>query len=125
MIRYLFGFLPLAIFAIGLLSSSLDSEGSLPHYTSDVAVTEDGHLLLANGGINDVRLVDSRGIVQCGWKADAPVTGVTVHGDKAYFTASYDKGYLYGVDIAGDKSSFVFKAEASMGACSPVVSLDG
>ena len=125
MIRYLFGFLPLAIFAIGLLSSSLDSEGSLPHYTSDVAVTEDGHLLLANGGLNDVRLVDSRGIVQCGWKADAPVTGVVVHGDKAYFTASYDKGYLYGVDIAGDKSSFIFKAEASMGACSPVVSLDG
>ena len=36
MIRYLFGFLPLAIFAIGLLSSSLDSEGSLPHYTSEL-----------------------------------------------------------------------------------------
>lgn len=125
MIKNIFRLLPLAIFAIGLLSSSLKSEGSLPHYTSDVAVTSEGYLLLANGGINEVRMIDGRGVAQIGWKTEAPVTGVTVHGDKAYFTASYDKGYLYGVELAGDKSSFVFKAEASMGACSPVVSQDG
>ena len=115
----------MALFAVGLFSSSKEGEDLRPCYTADIAVTEDGYLLLANGGHNEVRMVDERGVAVIGWKTSAPATGVVTRGKKAYFTASYDKGYLYGVTLEGDKSSLDFVSEADMGACAPVVSHDG
>ena len=115
----------MALFAVGLFSSSKEGDDCRPFYTADIAVAEDGSLLMANAGRNEVRMVDSSGVAIIGWKTSAPATGVVVHGKKAYFTASYDKGYLYGVTLDGDKSTIDFVAETDMGACSPVVSHDG
>ena len=103
--------------------SAIEREEVRPLYTSDIAITDDGLILLANEGTSEVRLIEANGTSRCAWVLDAPATGVTTKGNIAYLTSSYDKGFLYCVSL--DDFSIEFRTQLSMGSCSPVVSNDG
>ena len=123
--RNLIKLLPIFLTAIIALfaSSAREREEVRPLYTVDVAVTDDGLLLLANEGTSEVRLMEQDGTLRHKWELDLPATGVAVSGDNAYFTSSYDKGKLYCFSL-GDFSE-KYTTTLPMGSCSPVVSHDG
>ncbi|MBQ5875622.1 MAG: YVTN family beta-propeller repeat-containing protein, partial [Alistipes sp.] len=103
--------------------SALEREEVRPLYTADIAITDEGLILLANEGTSEVRLIDANGTPHCAWQLNAPATGVTTKGNIAYITSSYDKGFLYCVTL--DNFSIKYITQLSMGSCSPVISNDG
>ena len=113
----------LTTIVILLASSAREREEVRPLYTSDIAITDDGLILLANEGTSEVRLIEANGTTRCAWQLDAPATGVTTRGNIAYFTSSYDKGILYCASL--DDFSIKYRTQLAMGSCSPVVSHDG
>ena len=113
----------LTTIVILLAPSAREREEVRPLYTADIAITDDGLILLANEGTSEVRLIDANGTPRCAWKLDAPATGVTTKGNVAYLTSSYDKGFLYCVTL--DNFSIKYITQLPMGSCAPVVSRDG
>lgn len=113
----------LTTIVILLAPSAREREEVRPLYTSDIALTDDGLILLANEGISEVRLIETNGTTRCAWQLEAPATGVTAMGNIAYFTSSYDKGILYCASL--DDFSIKYRTQLSMGSCSPVISNDG
>ena len=123
--RILIKLLPIFLTAIIMLfaPSALEREEVRPLYTADIAITDEGLMLLANEGTSEVRLIDANGTPHCAWRLNAPATGVTTKGNIAYITSSYDKGFLYCVTL--DNFSIKYITQLSMGSCSPVISNDG
>lgn len=115
--------LPIFLTVVLMLSSSVEHQQFRPLYTSDVALTAEGQILIANEGTSEVRLLDANGTTRCAWQLNAPATGVITKGNTAYFTSSHDKGFLYCVSL--DDFSIKYRTQLAIGACSPVVSLDG
>ena len=113
----------LTTIVILLAPSAREREEVRPLYTSDIAITDDGLILLANEGTSEVRLIEINGTTRCAWQLEAPATGVTTKGNVAYFTSSYYKGILYCASL--DDFSIKYRTQLAMGACSPVVSHDG
>ena len=113
----------LTTIVILLASSAREREEVRPLYTSDIAITDNGLILLANEGTSEVRLIETNGTTRCAWQLEAPATGVTTKGNIAYFTSSYDKGILYCASL--DDFSIKYRTQLSMGSCSPVISNDG
>lgn len=113
----------LTTIVILLAPSAREREEVRPLYTSDIALTDDGLILLANEGTSEVRLIETNGTTRCAWQLEAPATGVTAMGNIAYFTSSYDKGILYCASL--DDFSIKYRTQLSMGSCSPVISNDG
>lgn len=113
----------LTTIVILLAPSAREREEVRPLYTADIAITDDGLILLANEGTSEVRLIETNGTTRCAWQLEAPATGVTTKGNVAYLTSSYDKGFLYCVTL--DNFSIKYITQLSMGSCSPVISNDG
>lgn len=106
-----------------MLCYASEQKESKPLYTTDVAITSDGSILIANEGTAEVCLLDSKGTVRWSWKLEEPATGVVVSGDKAFFTSSHHRGTLYCVSLADN--SVLYTTPLLMGVCAPTVSHDG
>ena len=113
--------------AIGIFAdpASAQTLGSDPVFTTDIASTPDGDLVLANKGNSSVEMwsPDFKN-KKSSWKFDDYPTGVTVGNGKIYATTFTDiRGQLHIIDIASGKLEK--SIEAGSGANAPVLSKDG
>lgn len=116
-------FVPLIATAVAITCSAMRSSGTRPMYTVDVAVTDDGRIIMANKGTRDVAVYDGKGTELRRVSLEVPPTGVAVAGTWAYVTSSDGMGYLTKISL--DDYSVAYTAPMAMGACAPVVSADG
>lgn len=107
-----------------LLISSHSRTNVKPCYTADIAVAEDGTLLLANKGTTELCMYSAEGESIHSWSLDEPATGVAVSGGRAFVTSSYAAGRLTCVELEGERR-VIYSVQLPMGACAPVVSDDG
>lgn len=107
-----------------LLMSSHNRGNVKPCYTTDIAIAEDGTLLLANKGTAELLMLSAEGESLHSWSLAEPATGVVVNGDKAFVTSSYAVGRLTCVELEGERR-VLFSVQLPMGACAPTVSGDG
>ncbi len=116
-------FIPL-ILSLAILFSAAEHTNIKPYYTADIAVTDEGNILLANKGTQELRMISSEGKLLKSWELQMPATGVATYGDRAYVTCSEARGELWCVSLVGEMKT-LFTTELGMGACAPVVSHDG
>lgn len=115
--------IPFVISLIILLSSSEVRSNLRPMYTTDIALNEQGQMMMTNKGTNDVVLLDPMGKQIQRWEFSEPPTGIVIVGNETYITSSYDKGYITCIDLS--TNDIKYKAPTAMGACSPVATADG
>ena len=115
--------IPIILSAVILLSSADIHHNVKPMYTADIAVADNGDILLANKGTSELKLLASDGAVKQSWALKEPATGVAVCGNVAYVTSSYSVGSLTAVDLSDN--SVKFEVKTGMGACAPLCSSDG
>ena len=116
-------FIPL-ILSLAILFSAAEHTNIKPYYTADIAVTDEGNILLANKGTQELRMISSEGKLLKSWELQMPATGVATYGERAYVTCSQSSGELWCVSLVGENKR-IFTTELGMGACAPVVSADG
>ena len=112
------------VFSLAILFSAAERTNIKPHYTADIAVSEQGSILLANKGTQELRMISSEGKLLKSWELAMPATGVATYGDRAYVTCSQSSGELHCVSLEGEMKT-LFTTKVGMGACAPVVSADG
>lgn len=115
--------LPAIVAPAILLCAAKQPRNARPFYTTDIAVTDDGRILMANKGTSELLLTDGKGAQLASWTIDEPPTGVAVSGDAAYVTSSHGEGYIRRIDLASQRTDYV--TTTGMGACAPVISADG
>lgn len=120
--RILF-FLPLLI-SIIVFASSVSHVNTRPYYTSGIAITGQGEILLANKGSRELRMINSEGKLLNSWELAEPATGVAVIDRKAYVTSSQEHGTVSCIELEGDFRT-LYTTATGMGACAPVTSIDG
>ena len=111
---------PILITALLLLCSSVDRHNLRPMYSADVALTEDGRVVVANKGTSEVAILSADGDIAKRWSFEEPPTGVAVQGQTLFVTSSYAEGYLTRIDLTSGEVQYRIKT--AMGACSPMVS---
>ena len=116
-------FIPLVL-SLAILFSAAERTNIKPYYTADIAVSEQGNILLANKGTQELRMISSEGKLLKSWELAMPTTGVATFGDRAYVTCSEASGELHCVSLE-DEMKTLFTTKVGMGACAPVVSADG
>ena len=116
-------FLPIIISFV-VFASSVSHESTRPCYTADVALAQDGNILLANKGSRELRLVDFDGRMLKSWSLPNPATGVAVCGNRAYVTSSKAQGELSCVELDATHRT-IYTTQTGMGACAPIISHDG
>ncbi len=112
------------VLSLAILFSAAERTNIKPNYTADIAVSEQGNILLANKGTQELRMISSEGKLLKSWELPMPATGVATYGDRAYVTCSEASGELHCVSLEGEMKT-LFTAKLGMGACAPVVSHDG
>ena len=112
------------VLSLAILFSTAERTNIKPHYTADIAVSEQGNILLANKGTQELRMISSEGKLLKSWELSMPATGVATFGDRAYVTCSQASGELHCVSLEGEMKT-LFTTKVGMGACAPVVSHDG
>lgn len=112
------------VLSLAILFSAAERTNIKPHYTADIAVSEQGNILLANKGTQELRMISSEGKLLKSWELAMPATGVATYGDRAYVTCSEASGELHCVSLEGEMKT-LFTTKVGMGACAPVVSADG
>lgn len=115
-------FVPI-IFSMAILLSTATHDNVKPCYTTDIAITEQGNILLSNKGTSELRMINPEGTTLKSWSLPEPATGVVTIQNKAYVTSSYATGSLSCFEIDGEQKT-LFSTPTGMGACSPVVSAD-
>lgn len=115
-------FIPI-VFSVAIFLSTATHDNVRPYYTADIAITEQGNILLANKGTSELRMIDPQGKTLKSWPLAEPATGITTIHDRAYVTSSYSQGSLSCFEIGGEQKT-LFTTPTGMGACSPVVSAD-
>lgn len=111
-----------AIIVIAMLSISADDVRVRPLFTTDVEVLDNGNILLANKGYNELRMYDATMKELRKWSFAQPLTSVVASPSKIYATSSYTEGFLTAIDPAtGD---VIYKVPMGMGACGIVLSGD-
>ena len=121
--KRLYPFIPFLL-SLVIFASSVLYKNVKPYYTNDIAITDEGYILLANKGCQELRMIDSGGKLIKSWELANPATGVVAIGKKAFVTTSNAEGYVTAVDLEGDYRT-IYTAQTGMGACAPVVSKDG
>ena len=111
------------IFSMVILLSNATHDNVKPCYTTDIAITESGNILLANKGTSELRLIDNNGNKLKSWGLEEPATGVATIGSRAYVTSSYAKGSVSCIETTGEQQ-ILFTTTTGMGACAPVISID-
>ena len=112
------------IVSVVVFLSSITRDNVKPCYTADIAVTEDGNILLANKGISALWMINQNGEVLKSWSLPEPATGVTILGNRVYVTSSHATGYLSCFELSGEYRT-LFTTPSGMGACAPIISNDG
>ena len=112
------------VLSLAILFSAAERTNIKPHHTADIAVSEQGNILLANKGTQELRMISSEGKLLKSWELTMPATGVATYGDRAYVTCSEASGELHCVSLEGEMKT-LFTTKVGMGACAPVVSADG
>ena len=115
-------FVPI-IFSMAILLSTAAHDNVKPCYTTDIAITEQGNILLSNKGTSELRMINPEGTTLKSWSLPEPATGVVTIHNRAYVTSSYATGSLSCFEIDGEQKT-LFSTPTGMGACSPVVSAD-
>ena len=115
-------FVPI-IFSMAILLSTATHDNVKPCYTTDIAITEQGNILLSNKGTSELRMINPEGTTLKSWSLPEPATGVVTIQNRAYVTSSYATGSLSCFEIDGEQKT-LFSTPTGMGACSPVVSAD-
>lgn len=115
-------FVPI-IFSMAILLSTAAHDNVKPCYTTDIAITEQGNILLSNKGTSELRMINPEGTTLKSWSLPEPATGVVTIQNRAYVTSSYATGSLSCFEIDGEQKT-LFSTPTGMGACSPVVSAD-
>lgn len=113
---------PIVISILILLCAAQERTNLKPMYTTDIALTEQGDILMTNKGTSDVTLLSKSGKFIAQWSMPNPPTGVITVGEQAFVTSSYAEGFLTCINLK-DKS-IKYSVETGMGACSPVASAD-
>ena len=113
---------PMLVTALLLLCSSVDKHNLCPMFTTDVALTEDGAVVVANKGTGEVAILSADGDIEKRWSFDEPPTGVAVKGQMLFVTSSHAEGFLTCIDLSSGEVKY--RVKTAMGACSPVVSKD-
>lgn len=111
------------ILSTAILLSTSTHDNVKPYYTTDIALTEQGNILLANKGTCELRMIDPQGKTLKSWSLPEPATGIVVNGNRAYVTSTLSKGSVSCIDIEGEQKQ-LFNTPTGMGACSPVLSKD-
>ena len=114
---------PIMASVIVLLCATTPRENVKPMYTTDISITTDGKMVITNKGTNDVILLSMDGTQEQRWEFSEAPTGVAISGQMAYVTSSQDEGYISGINLAD--GSIKFKTQTAMGACAPIMSVDG
>jgi hypothetical protein len=96
---------------------------SQPFFTTGIALTEKGDILLAQKGKKQIDLFsrDGKQLLRSFAVSDPP-TGVCINGDKAYITTFESKGFLHILNLAS--GVFETSIQVGSGACYPVLSHD-
>ena len=105
------------------LSAESKIFASQPFFTTGIALTEKGEILLTQKGTKQIDLFsrDGKNLLHSFNVSETP-TGICMYGDKAYITTFETKGMLHILNL----SSGIIEASVSVGsgACSPVFSHD-
>lgn len=115
--------IPIVLSVVVLLSSADVHHNVKPMYTADVAIADNGNILLANKGTSSLAIVEPNGSIKQSWPLKEPATGVATYGNLAYVTSSYAEGSLMCVDL--NDGQIKFDVKTGMGACAPLPSNDG
>ena len=91
------------ILSTAILLSTSTHDNVKPYYTTDIALTEQGNILLANKGTCERRMSDPQGKTLKSWSLPEPATGIVVNGNRAYVTSTLSKGSVSCVDIEGEQ----------------------
>ena len=102
--------------------NSIDRGRSVPLYINDIVIAEDGKMLVATAGTNELRLCNKNGRPLRRWQFNGAVTGIVRDNDLAYVTSLGNKSYVTLVDI--NRQSKLSAIEIGHGARSPVLSPD-
>ena len=74
------------VLSLAILFSAAERTNIKPHYTADIAVSEQGNILLANKGTQELRMISSEGKLLKSWELAMPATGVATFGGRYIFT---------------------------------------
>jgi DNA-binding beta-propeller fold protein YncE len=110
-------------FLLFVFSVSLTLSAQTPLFTTDLLHMEDGQFILSNKGTKSVTIVDATGKKSVDWAFDDPPTGISRSRETLYVTTSHGTGWVTAIQLATGK--IIFKTETGMGACAPIVNLDG
>jgi hypothetical protein len=100
-------FIPI-VFSVAIFLSTATHDNVRPYYTADIAITEQGNILLANKGTSELRMIDPQGKTLKSWPLAEPATGITTIHDRAYVTSSYSQGSLSCFEIGGEQNKAKF-----------------
>lgn len=106
-----------------VFSFSLSLSAQTPLFTTDVLWMEDDRFILSNKGTKSVTIMDITGKKSAEWVFDDTPTGIIRYGETLYITSSYSKGWVTAIQLSTGK--IIFKTETGMGACAPIVNLNG
>ena len=121
--RGLIKLIPIIVSVIVLLCATTTRQNVKPMYTSDIAITSDDKIVIANKGTNDVTVIATNGEYEQRWEFTESPTGVAISGSTLYVTSSQAEGYLTAINLVDN--SIIYKSATGMGACSPIISNDG
>jgi DNA-binding beta-propeller fold protein YncE len=106
-----------------VFSFSFSLSAQTPLFTTDVLWMEDDRFILSNKGTKSVTIMDITGKKSVEWAFDDAPTGIIRYGETLYITSSYSKGWVTAIQLSTGK--IIFKTESGMGACAPIVNLNG
>lgn len=112
------------LLSLVIFASSVSIENVKPYYTADIAISDEGDILLANKGSQELRMISTEGELLKSWKLPNPATGVVTVGKRAYVTSSKECGFLSCIELEGNFQT-LYTTQTGMGACAPVISHDG
>ena len=114
---------PIIASVIILLCATTTRHNVKPMYTTDIAITANGEMIITNKGTNDVLALSADGSITQRWEFNEAPTGVAISGTTAFVTSSQEEGYISAINL--ENNNITYKTPTGMGACSPILSADG
>ena len=114
---------PIIASVIILLCATTTRHNVKPMYTTDIAITANGEMIITNKGTNDVLELSADGSITQRWEFNEAPTGIAISGTTAFVTSSQEEGYISAINL--ENNNITYKIPTGMGACSPILSADG
>ena len=90
---------PIIASVIILLCATTTRHNVKPMYTTDIAITANGEMIITNKGTNDVLALSADGSVLQRWEFNEAPTGVVISGTTAFVTSSQEEGYISAINL--------------------------